>query len=126
MTINQLIADIRATFPGVRTMLRECCMSGKQMWMIGAEDSAQMPDGLPIFSQWLNGEDSHDGGVHCAFTTWIENRGWYLENEDGFWHVPTIIPTAEEIAEWHAAYAIASAKRSAKTGVRPDDDGLPF
>lgn len=106
MTIDELITDIRATFPKVRAMLREDCISGKKVWMIGGEGDAEMPDGLPIFSQFYYGEETYDGDVHTAFEAWLGSRGFYLENHDGFWHCPTPIPTAEQLAEWERQYQI--------------------
>ncbi|MDR6389192.1 hypothetical protein [Paraburkholderia phenoliruptrix] len=123
MSIDDLIADIRATFPGVKAMKRESCTGGER-WMIGAEQATSFPDGLSVFCDCAGCFESgtHDGGVHLAFAAWIENRGFYLEREDEFWFVPTGMPIAEEIAEWHAAYAIAHVRQAAD----PNDDGLPF
>lgn len=129
MTIEQLIADIRITFPTMCVMEREHCMTGKKAWMLGADESAKMPDNLPIFSELCYAEDTYDDCVHMAFTAWLENRGFYLENHDGFWRYPQPIPTAEELAEWERQYQI---ERAAFLAANPapvlpdDDDGLPF
>jgi hypothetical protein len=121
MNIEELTADIRATFPGVETMKRKSS-TGNEHWMLAAEE-AQFPDGLKIFCDCAGCHESgsHDAGVHLGFAAWLESRGFYLEREDEFWFVPTEIPTPEEIAEWHANYAIASAKRADVI-----DGGCPF
>lgn len=126
MTKDQLIGDIRATFPNMILMLREHCITEQKVWMLAAEDAAKMADGLPIFSEWFYGKETHDGGVHVAFTAWLESRGFYLENHDGFWHYPVPLPTAQEIAEWRADFAIGAAKESSRTGKSPDADWIPF
>lgn len=81
-----LIADLRATYPGLHVRpLREYYRDGHYMkdtagaW-VGGE--ACMPDGLPIFDQLSYGEEGYDGGVHEGFTIWLEDHGWYLECED--------------------------------------------
>lgn len=123
ITKGQLLADIKATFPGVNVMFRKsCCEENPPSWMIAAGDDAFMPDGLPIVSSFFNGEDTHDGEVHTAFTAWLENRGWYLEREDEFWFMPEPIPTAEEIEAFRRDFLMTDVERAAL----PNDDGLPF
>lgn len=128
MNIEQLVSDIRVTFPNVFTQRREDCISKEPTWMIGGEDRAQMPDGLPIFTDMADECGCHDGGVHTGFTAWLSFRGFYLENHDGFWHVPTPIPTPEQVAEWKRQDAEARARYLAtnpQVSVE-SDDGLPF
>lgn len=123
VTKGQLLDDIKATFPGISVMFRKsCCEDNTPSWMIAAGDDAVMPDSLPIFSSLFNGEDTHDGEVHTAFTAWLENRGWYLEREDEFWFVPEPIPTAEEIEAFRRDFLMTDAERAAL----PVDDGVPF
>ena len=123
ITKERLLRDIGITFPGISVMLRQSCNEeSPPTWMIGAEDSARMPDGLPIFSQWFDGQGTHDGDVHTAFTAWLESRGWYLEREDGFWFVPEPIPTPEEIEAFRREFQMTDAQRAEI----PVDDGLPF
>ncbi len=119
MTKAQLIADIRATFPTIRTVMREECISKLSTWMVGGESSVVMPDGLPIFSDHLDPE-THDEGVHTGFNAWIESRGWYLERHDEFWFVPTALPTVEELAEYRRQYEAIAARHIAT------DEGVPF
>lgn len=88
MTKDELIKDIRATFPALPI----------KHGLIGAEPTAVMPDRLPIFGGWE--DDGYADGVHEAFATWLANRGFYLESEDGFWHQPAPLPTEEERAAW--------------------------
>lgn len=127
MTIDQLISDIWATFPKIVFMEREGAMCGKRQWMICGEHSVVMPDGLPVFTDWQHYSEAgtHDGGVHCAFISWLEFRGWYLERNDEFWFVPTALPTPEEVAEYLAAYEAIAAKRSTESA-GCIDDGCPF
>ena len=120
MTKAQLIADIRVTFPTIRAAMREECISKLSTWMIGGESSAVMPDGLPVFSDWQHYSETHDGGVHCAFASWLEFRGWYLERHDELWFVPTALPTAEELAGYQRQYEAIAARHIATS------DGVPF
>lgn len=82
-TEEALIANLIATFPGLHA--RPLCEFGAAGWDYGVwtGGEADMPDGLPIFSTLMQGEDTHDGGVHTGFTSWLEARGWYLECYDG-------------------------------------------
>jgi hypothetical protein len=127
MTIDQLIADIRATFPGVTASQRLSCMGIFDQWMIAGEQSALFPDGLSVFCDCFGCIEAgtHDGGVHLAFAAWLENRGFYLEREDAFWFVPTRIPTAEELIEIQRKYTEGAARYAA---AMPSviDDGFPF
>jgi hypothetical protein len=91
-----LIADLVATFPGIHARpLREFGAAGfdQGVWTGG---EALMPDGLPIFSPLMQGEDTHDGGVHTGFTAWLEARGWYLENYDGGTYMIVPLPAGEQ------------------------------
>lgn len=125
MNIEQLISDIRMTFPSLHTMLREECINKKSVWMVAGEQKATMPDGLPIFSEWAYEEGNHEDGIHVAFSRWLANRGFYLENEDGFWHRPIPFPTREEVARMTREYEEALARYRIE---HPDevDDGCPF
>jgi hypothetical protein len=129
MTEDQLIADLRATYPGFFARpLREFGEEYRDregVWT-GGEDGLCMPDGLPIFSHFFYGEDTHDGDVHIGFSKWLEARGWYVENYDGATYHIVRLPTAEEIAHWHAAFAIGAAKESSRTAKSPDEDWMPF
>lgn len=80
-TEDALIADMKATFPGL--MARHGIeFSSKYPGTVWTGGEGDMPDGLPIFAHWSDAEE-YDGGVHRGFTAWLENRGWYLENYDG-------------------------------------------
>lgn len=124
MTKDQLIADIRVTFPTIRAAMREECVSKLSTWMIGGESSAVMPDGLPVFTDCLDAE-THDGGVHTGFIMWLESRGWYLERHDEFWFVPTALPTAEELAEYQRRYEEIEARYAIESGGHLHDE-VPF
>lgn len=85
-----LLRDLHATYPGIHAKpLREFGAQGFDygVWSGG---EALMPDGLPIFSTLMYGEETHDGGVHTGFLSWLERRGWYVENWDGGTHL--IVP----------------------------------
>jgi hypothetical protein len=125
MTIDQLIADIRATFPKLAIQQRTqytTTLTGALAWMIGGDHEAVMPDGMQILVD-ASDDDHYSFGVHAAFDAWLANRGWYLERYDEFWFWPTKLPTPEEIAEWRAAWAAAAAKQPK---VAYDDGGIPF
>lgn len=98
----ELISDIRATFPMLDVMRREMRADELKVWMVGAQQHAEMPDGLSFFCDCAGCRESgsHDNGVHGAFVGWLEKRGFYLERYDEFWWVPTRLPTEEELAEW--------------------------
>lgn len=123
MTYADLIKDIQITFPAIKAQLRESCIGECKVWMIGAEQSAVMPDGLSIFGGgWDDIEaGTHDGGIHTGFAAWLENRGFYLENEDGFWHTPCPLPTEQELMEW-----ATQAARKAPIPVFQHGDPCPF
>jgi hypothetical protein len=127
MNMDELIFDIRATFPGVIAESRQSCTGGMH-WMIGGEQHVELPDGLSVFCDCYgcieNG--THDGGVHLGFAAWLESRGFYLEREDSFWFVPTALPTEEQKAEWARQDAEAYAKHILFNLGRPVGDGLPF
>ncbi|MFL9918827.1 hypothetical protein PQR75_26285 [Paraburkholderia fungorum] len=113
MTIDELISDVRATFPNLEIQQRKQHVTtpdGELAWMIGGDHNAVMPDSLPML---IDGSDEPDYrcGVHIGFDTWLANRGWYLERNDEFWFWPTRLPTDEEMARWSAdqqAYATAT------------------
>ena len=101
MNIDQLIADILATFPGVVAQKRiqhTTNPAGELSWMIAGEQNAVMSDGKSLFADCS--DDAHYSmGVHVAFDAWLSNRGWYLENYDGFWFWPVALPANEEILD---------------------------
>lgn len=91
----ELLADLLATYPGIHARpLREFGAAGWEhgVWTGG---DALMPDGLPIFSTLMQGEETHDGGVHTGFTAWLEARGWYLECYDGGTYFIVPLPAEE-------------------------------
>ena len=90
-----LIADLRATFPGLPARpVREFGLRGFDHGVWTGNDGAVMPDGEPIFDCLQLGlVDGYDGGIHEAFTAWLELRGWYIENYDGATFL--IIPIAQ-------------------------------
>ena len=93
-----LLADLKATFPGI--FARPLGDFGAQGWGHGVwtgADGTTMPDGLPIFSNLMEGEETHDGGVHTAFLAWLEARGWYVETWDGETHLIVPIALAEAL-----------------------------
>ena len=78
-----LLADLRATFPGLPARpVREFGVRIFHHGVWTGDSCAVMPDGLPVFDQH-GCEDGYDGGIHEAFTAWLELRGWYIENYDG-------------------------------------------
>lgn len=82
MTDQALIADLRATFPGIMARpIAEFKAPGyaEGVW-IGGE--VEMPDGLPMFSALSHAEPEFDGEVHSGLVEWIEARGYYLETYD--------------------------------------------
>lgn len=81
ITESELIADMKATYPGIhaRPGVEFSKDFAGTVWTGG---EVEMPDGMPVFAH-LCGEDDYDGGVHVGFTAWLERRGWYLENYDG-------------------------------------------
>lgn len=106
MTTDELMQDIAITFPRMKRMLRQVRWSDDEpRWMIGAASDVLFADSLPIFWDLMNGEPTHDGGIHTAFTAWVESRGFYLERVDAFWWMPVELPTAEELAEMRAESA---------------------
>lgn len=92
LSLESMLADLRATFPTLRT--RPLSEFGEQWAHAGGiwtgQDTACMPDGLPIFSNLAYGEDGYDGPVHTGFLAWLEARGWGHEQYDGgtFFLVP--------------------------------------
>ena len=80
-----LFADLRATFPSLPARpVREFGLRAFDHGVWTGIDGAVMPDGLPIFDSMQHGFDGgYDGGIHEAFTAWLELRGWYIENYDG-------------------------------------------
>lgn len=79
---TQLLAEMKATFPGIHARpLKEFGATGFTygVWTGG---EALMPDDWPIFTTLHANEPEYDGGVHRAFTAWLESRGWYLECYD--------------------------------------------
>lgn len=110
MPIEQLVADILATFPLLEAQQRVGYGSDLTRWMICGEENAVMPDGLPIFRDGSE-DDGYTFGAHDAFAAWLVRRGWYLERNDNWWFVPTELPTNEELAQWAAerkAYEFAT------------------
>ncbi|MDR5777358.1 MULTISPECIES: hypothetical protein [unclassified Caballeronia] len=101
MTIDELMKDIAIMFPRIKRMQRQYRWADddEPRWMIGAASDVLFADALPIFWDLMSGEPSHDGGVHTAFTAWVESRGWYLERVDAFWWMPVEQPTEEEFTE---------------------------
>ena len=90
---SALIADMKATYPGLKARpLKEFGYAGFDygVWSGG---EALMPDGLPVFcSMMFHEPDHYDNDVHLAFLAWLEARGWYVENFDGLTHM--IVPIA--------------------------------
>lgn len=80
MPDEQLIADLRATFPGIHA--RPALEYGVKdfqdgVWVAG---EACMPDGLPIFCDLACADPDHYNGlVHHAFEAWLQARGYDLE-----------------------------------------------
>jgi hypothetical protein len=121
VTIEELISDIRATFPGIgiqQRMQHTTRPEGELAWMISGHSHVVMPDGLPIF-QLDSDDDNYTCFVHSAFDAWLSNRGWYLENYDDFWFWPTELPGDEEIAALQARWASVRSENVI-------DDGCPF
>jgi hypothetical protein len=85
MSDEQLLADLRATFPGIDARpLREFGTEWRNrpgVWTGG--DSISMPDGLPIFSSMHCDDPHYNGYVHDGFEAWLQARGWYVETYDG-------------------------------------------
>ena len=110
---ESLIADLRATYPGLHVRpLREYGGTWKGSvggWTGGPGD---MPDGLPIFNDLAYGEDGYDGGVHEGFTAWLEARGWYMECEDAGTYV--VIPILAAQCDMSQAQIKSVAARSAQ------------
>lgn len=80
MTEAELIADLKATFPGIYARpVREYGQPEYQegVWVAG---EACMPDGLPIFRMSCSADPDHyNGYAHHAFEAWLETRGYLLE-----------------------------------------------
>lgn len=111
MTIDELMKDIAVVFPRMKRDTRKVNFgAGPEMrWMISAPSDILFPDGLPIFSDLMNGEPTHDIGVHEAFINWVENRGWYLIRFDDFWWMFEEIPSEEEVEALRVALAEVAA-----------------
>lgn len=96
-----LIADLKATFPGIHARpLREFGAPGREypcgVWA-GADGTA-MPDELPIFSTLACSDPDHyDGNIHVGFLAWLQARGWYVESYDGGTHFIVPLPSEEEV-----------------------------
>ena len=82
---SALIADLKATFPGLFVRpLREFGAAGFDYgaWT-GIDGAAQFADGTPLFVSPCFCADEYDGDIHAGFSTWLDARGWYIENYDG-------------------------------------------
>lgn len=78
-----LIADLKATFPGVTA--RPAAEYGVPSISHGAWVGGEpmMPDGMPMFSTLVCSDpDFYDGAVHHAFIAWLLHRGWCIEEYD--------------------------------------------
>jgi len=124
MNEQQLIADMKATFPGIFARplrdFSENYGNTDGVWTGG--DDIRMPDGKRMFGAFEDAE-SDEFGIHKGFIAWLECRGWYIESWDSLTHHIVRLPTAEDIARWKTVYAIANAHRE-NPGL--SDDGLPF
>lgn len=98
MTGDQLLADMKATFPGIFARpLREFgtqYRSEEGVWTGG--DNIRMPDGVRIFGDYDN-PATGEFGIHTGFEKWLENRGWYIESYDVLTHLIVRLPTAEDV-----------------------------
>jgi hypothetical protein len=122
MQADQMIADVRVTFPKIAVVQRTqytTSRTGDLSWMIGGDENACMPDGLRMLDD-CSDDDNYHFGVHVAFEAWLANRGWYLERYDDFWFWPFPLPTAEEMA----IYTRQHAELLEKHGVSLDE--CPF
>ena len=92
-TENELIADLKVTFPGIHA--RPLSEYGAPGWTHGVwtGGEALMPDGLPVFSTLHNEMGDYDGGIHEGFTAWLASRGWYIETYDYGTHF--IVPSPD-------------------------------
>lgn len=84
-TEAQLIADLRATFPGLpANPLADLAYADMDCGICTSADSnAAFADGEPLFISSSQHADGYDGGVHEGFTEWLQSRGWYVESYDG-------------------------------------------
>jgi hypothetical protein len=104
ISIDRLVADMRATFPKLRVRRRDASFRSpgfELVWMIAGDDEVVMPDGQRMLDDCPD-DDQYRFGVHVAFDAWLALRGWYLERHDEFWFVPAELPTDEELAQWAA------------------------
>ncbi|AXF07298.1 hypothetical protein CUJ91_04710 [Paraburkholderia graminis] len=109
MTMNeqQLIRDLRATFPKLNVEFDYPFSTELVGVAMRADPSTTMPDGLPIFDDYA-GVETHDDGVHSGFAAWLHRRGWYVEPYGyGSWcAIP--LPTQEEIERYAACQSAVS------------------
>ena len=97
-----LIADLRATYPGLHVRpLREYGVRWQESVGVWTGGPGDMPDGLPIFNDLAYGAVHYDGGVHEGFTAWLDTRGWYMECEDAGTYM--IVPILS--AQWDMSQA---------------------
>jgi hypothetical protein len=109
LTRDELVADLRITFADLMVRDRNTFLPGGVD--IGGDNGQTMPDGLPVFTEFLIGNGEYDLFVHTAFAAWLERRGWYLECVHPLMHCAVPLPTDEERAHWAAeshAYQIAT------------------
>jgi hypothetical protein len=72
-------------------------------WVYG-EDDCVMPDGKPVFKDYLNDEwELYKRECHVDFIKWCEERGWYCFQYDAPFTF-FVIPISEheaEVKEWN-------------------------
>lgn len=80
---SALIAELVATFPGIKARpVRECgVLSFHHGAWVGGD--AFFPDGMSMFSDLVCPDpDIYEGNVHRSFVQWLKQRGWLIEEHD--------------------------------------------
>ena len=99
MTEEQLMRDLKATFPLIHVELDYAFSTELVGLALKADTSVTMPDGLPVFDDY-GPEHSYDDGVHSGFSAWLDRRCYYIEPYGhGCW-CAIRLPTAEQVAQW--------------------------